>query len=222
MNVNPLFNQVKDLVNTAYLQTGVRLDERLTGYSISDAIHLDIDPAIEAVVNTELRMRQRVSVDLRELVEAAPPVEGDNFFTTFQARSANFHGGNAEAFGVHISDLELTDEVRTYLNAGVFIPGSQVEQAFTLIVFLKTPNDEIDLAKTGMIIGLDGQHRLVTYTSFQIGAGLSVDALGPPSRLDGADRPVMLYVFLTLTAFMAVNQGEAPLRWVDNRTAVIG
>lgn len=214
--------QVSAYIEAVYRATGVRLDLQLTGHGVADAVPIDIDPAMDAIVHTELLLSQRMAVDLRELVQAAPPVEGDNLFVTFSASSANFQGGNAALFGLHLTDLPLNSEIQAVLDAGVFVPGGQVSTARVIIVFVKGPEGEVSLAKTGVSIGLNPQERLVAYQTFQVQPGLASVRLNPPSRLAGADPQVILYVFLTLSAFMAVNQGEAPLGWTEDGVARIG
>jgi hypothetical protein len=118
--------------------------------------------------------------------------------------------------------LKLTPEILSVFGAGIFVPGASVSDAYQLFVFLESPDGGISLAKTGITIGLDPEGRLVAYLTFQVHPGLASVQLNPPSRMVDADSKVMLYVFLALSAFMAVNQGEAPLRWLDRGTGLIG
>jgi hypothetical protein len=215
------YNQVRALLDSLFHATGYPLDVRLTGYSIGDALHLNIDAAMEAIVRTEHRISPRMMVDLRELVHVSPPVEGGNLFITFTAESAQFLGGNAEAFGIHFTTARHPIEEQKDLDTGIFVPGAQVTDAYRLIIFLKMPTGEVSLARTGAVLGLDANARLVAYQTFNFSTGLTVER-HPPSSLAEADPQVMLYIFLTLSVFLMANQGEAPVRWEDENTVLIG
>ncbi len=217
-----LFTEVVEFINAIDLATGLPLDEWLSGYQVAEATHIDVDPAVDAIVRTELQIGGRVSVDLRELVQASPPVDGENLFVTFNADSANFHGFNAETFGIHFTHLDPDDEIVHSLQEGVFVPETVVDQAYQLVTYVRSPLEEINLARTGLAVGFDSQQRLVSYLTFEIDSDLSEARLNPPSRLAGSDRQVILYVFLVLTAFMSVNQGEAPLRIQSDGQVIIG
>jgi hypothetical protein len=225
MQNDSFYVQVSRLLDDLFLSTGYLLDQRLTGYRLAEAIHVDIDPAMEAIVRTEHRISPRMKVDLRELVNAAPPAAdtpaGDNLFVTFTAESAQFFGGNATAFGIYFTRAQPPVEEQKDLDAGVFVTGSQAVDIYRLVIFLRTPAGEVSLARTGVVLGLDPNSRLVTYQTFQFNPGLTVTRHAP-STLADADPQVMLYVFLTLSVFMTVNQGEIPLRWQDEKTMVIG
>ncbi len=216
------YEEVVEFLAEVNRATGLPLDEWLSGYRVSQAVHIDVDPAVDAIVKTELQIGGRVSVDLRELVQAAPPVNSENLFITFDAGSANFRGFNAETFGIHLTSLDSEDEFRQSLVEGVFVPGSEVERAYQLIVYVQSPNGEITLARTGIAVAFDRDGRLVSYLTFEIDSDLSEARMNPPSRLAGSDRQVILYVFLALTAFMSVNQGEAPLQTQPDGTITIG
>lgn len=219
------YRQVCELLNNLFLSSGYQLDERLTGYAVDQAVHVNIDPAMDAIVRTEHRISPRMMVDLRELIYVTPPVQedgkGNNLFVTFTAESAQFLGGNATAFGIHLTKIEPSSGEHQSLDAGIFVTGSQVTDAYRMVVFLRTPTGEVSLAKTGVVLGLDATGRLVSYQSFEFGAGLSITR-HPPSSLASGDRQVLLYVFLTLTVFLMVNQGEAALHWEDERTLIVG
>lgn len=223
------YAQVRALLDNLFLSTGYQLDERLTGYAVAEAIHVNIDPAMEAIVRTEHRISPRMMVDLRELIYVTPPLQnngegndqGNNLFITFTAESAQFLGGNATAFGIHLTKVEPSSGEHQSLDGGIFVTGSQVTDAYRMVVFLRTPTGEVSLAKTGVVLGLDANGRLVAYQSFEFGPGLSVTR-HPPSSLASADRQVLLYVFLTLTVFLMVNQGEATLRWENEKTLIVG
>jgi hypothetical protein len=217
-----LFEEVVDFIAAVNLATGLPLDEWLSGYRVAEAVHIDVDPAIEAIVRTELQIDGRVSVDLRELVEAAPPIDAKNLFVTFNADSAHFRGFNAETFGIHLTDMDPEDEIVQSLREGIFLTGAEVDHAWQLIIYVQSPNEEITLARTGIAVGFDIGGRLVSYLTFEIDPDLSEAHLNPPSRLTGSDQQVILYVFLALTAFMSVNQGEAPIRTQPDGTITIG
>lgn len=221
MQNESFYLQVRQLLDNLFLSTGFQLDARLTGRSIDDAVHVNIDPAMQAIVRTEHRISPRMMVDLREMVNVAPPVEGGNLFVTFTAESAQFLGGNATAFGIHIAHMPPPVEEQRDLDAGIFIPGGQVDDIYRLVVFLQTPAGEVSLARTGAVIGLDHHARLSAYQSFQFEPGLKVTRHAP-STLAEADEQVMLYIFLTLSVFLMVNQGEAPMRWEDEKTVMLG
>jgi hypothetical protein len=155
------------------------------------------------------------------MVNVAPPVEGGNLFVTFTAESAQFLGGNATAFGIHIALAQPPVAEQRDLDAGIFVPGAQVTDIYRLVVFLRTPTGEVSLARTGVVVGLDHHARLAAYQTFQFEPGLAVTRNAPSSLAD-ADQQVMLYVFLTLSVFLMVNQGEAPARWEDEKTVVLG
>ncbi len=217
------------LLDGLFLSSGYELDLRLTGYHVSDAIHVNIDPAMEAIVRTERRISQHMSVDLRELVDVGPPNAGaegraersSNLFVTFTAASAQFLGGNATTFGIHFTHAQPPLEEQADLDSGIFIQGTQVVDAYRLVIFLRTPSGEVSLARTGAVIGLDQNARLVSYQTFQFNAGLAVTRHAPSTLLH-ADPLAMLYIFLTLSVFMMVNQGEARAQWQDEKTMVIG
>lgn len=213
--------QVRSLVSGLYAATGYPLDQRLTGHSIQDARHVNIDPAMQAIVRTEHRISPHMMVDLRELVRVSPPVAGGNLFVTFSAESAQFMGGNASAFGIHFTEARPPLEEQKDLDAGIFVPGAQVTDVFRLVIFLQTPTGEVSLARTGAVLGLDATARLVAYQTFQFNPGLTVTRHAP-SSLDEADEQLMLYVFLTLSVFLMANQGEAPVREEQADTFVIG
>jgi hypothetical protein len=215
------YKKVRLLLDNLYNATGYPLDIRLTGYPIGDALHLNIDAAMEAVVRTEHRISPRMMVDLRELVHVSPPVDGGNLFVTFTARSAQFLGGNADAFGIHFTEARQPIEEQKDLDLGIFVTGANVTDAYRLILFLQTPTGEVSLARTGVVLGLDHNARLVAYQTFHFNPGLTVER-HPPSSLAEADPQVMLYIFLTLSVFLMANQGEAPVRWDDEKTVVIG
>jgi hypothetical protein len=219
------FSQVRRLLEDQFLSLGYRLDDKLSGYTVTNAVHLNIDPAMEAIVRTEHRIAPRMKIDLRELIHVQPPIDqaagGSNLFITFTAESAQFEGGNATAFGIHLTRVEPSDDVHEKLDDGIFVPGSMITDAFRMVVFLRTQGGEVSLAKTGVFIGLDQTGRLAAYQSFAFGPGLSV-VRHPPSSLADADPQVMLYVFLTLTVFLMVNQGEAPMRWESDQKVIIG
>lgn len=215
------YTQVRLLLQNLYQATGYPLDARLTGYSIADALHLNIDSAMEAIVRTEHRISPRMKVDLRELVHVSPPVEGGNLFVTFTAQSAQFFGGNADAFGIHFTQARHPIEEQKDLDSGVFVAGATVTDAYRLILFLHTPSGEVSLARTGVVLGLDQNARLVAYQTFNFKPGLAIERHSP-SSLAEADPQVMLYVFLTLSVFLMANQGEAPVRWEGEKTVVIG
>jgi len=231
MENNNFFAQVHSLVDSLFLQTGFRLDQQLTGYTIADAVHVNIDPAMDAVVRTEHRINARLVVDLRELIDVTPPAGspgqdpldhgGENYFITFTAESAQFLGGNATAFGIHLTHIDPSSGEYESLDGGVFVTGTHVTDAYRLIVFLRTPAGDVSLARTGAVLGLDETGRLVAYQTFQFNQGLSITR-HPPSNLSEADQQVMLYIFLTLTVFLMVNQGEASLHWQDEKTLVVG
>ena len=221
MQENSLYAQVRELLDGLFLSTGYQLDLRLTGHAIAEAVHVNIDPAMEAVVRTEHRISPRMMVDLRELVNIEPPVNGGNLFITFTADSAQFLGGNATAFGIHFTQARVPLEEQNDLDAGIFVPGAQVTDAYRLVVFLRTPSGDVSLARTGVSLGLDANARLVAYQTFQFNPGLSITRHAP-SSLGSADPQVMLYVFLSLSVFLMVNQGEAFVRWTDDKNAVIG
>ncbi len=225
MQNDSFYAQVSRLLDELFLSTGYLLDQRLTGYRLAEAIHVDIDPAMEAIVRTEHRISPRMKVDLRELVNATPPAAGspagDNLFVTFTAESAQFFGGNATAFGIYLTRAQLPVEEQKDLDAGVFVTGSQAVDIYRLVIFLRTPAGEVSLARTGVVLGLDPNGRLVSYQTFQFNVGLTVTRHAP-STLADADPQVMLYIFLTLSVFMTVNQGEIPMRWQDEKTIVIG
>jgi hypothetical protein len=214
--------QVCDFIDRMAANTGIHLDLQLSSQAVRDAVHVDIDPALAAIVRTELLLGEQMVVDLRELVRVDPPVEGGNLFITFRAGSARLQVDNAIAFGLHLTRLPLTDEVRSVFAAGVFVPGAGVEQAYQLFLYLKDPAGGINLAKTGLAIGLEPGGRLVSYVGFTIGRNLTISGINPPSRLADADRQVLLHVFLALSAFMTVHQGEAPLRRLAGGSVVIG
>lgn len=220
------YAQVRQLLNNLFQATGYSLDERLTGYSISDAVHVNIDPAMEAIVRTEHRISPKMMVDLRELVNVAPPAPLDrppseNMFITFTADSVQFMGGNATAFGIHFTKASAPMEEQKDLDAGTFVTGAQVTDAYRLVVFLRTPSGDVSLARTGVVIGLDSRGRLVAYQTFQFNPGLEISRHAP-SSLAEADPQVMLYVFLTLSVFLMVNQGEAPVIWDNRQSMIIG
>lgn len=231
MENDNFFAQVRELLNGLLLATGYPLDMRLSGYPIGEAIHINIDAAMEAIVRTEHRISPQMMVDLRELVNVAPPLPpgssdeeqsySDNLFVTFTAESAQFLGGNATAFGIHFTRAKVPVEEQQDLDAGIFVPGSQVTDAYRLVVFLRTPTGEVSIARTGVVLGLHANARLVAYQTFQFNPGLAV-ARHAPSSLAEADPNVMLYVFLTLAVFLMVNQGEAPIHWENDKTIVIG
>lgn len=214
------YDQVRALLDGLYQSTGYQLDVNLTGYPLVDAVHVNIDPAMEAIVRTEHRIAPRMKVDLRELVNVTPPVDQPNLFITFSAESAQFLGGNATAFGIHFTRVEPSSPEHEALDEGIFVPGVQVTGAYHLVIFLRTPAGEVSLARTGVVLGLDQYARLISYRTFQFNPGLSITH-HPPSSLSEADPQVMLYVFLTLSVFLMVNQGEALIRWEDG-TVVIG
>jgi hypothetical protein len=235
MQDDTFYTQVRELLDGLFLSTGFELDLRLTGYRIADATHVNIDPAMEAIVRTEHRISPKMMVDLRELVNIAPPNDAAapktaeeedgrreaNLFVTFTAKSAQFLGGNATAFGIYFTYAQVPLEEQKDLDAGIFIPGAQVVDAYRLVVFLRTPSGEVSLARTGVVIGLDQNARLVSYQAFQFNPGLTITRHAP-STLSQADPQVMLYVFLSLSVFMMVNQGEAPVRRQNEKTLVIG
>jgi hypothetical protein len=221
MTFESFYDQVRTLLDRLYQSTGYPLDTRLTGYAIGDAVHVNIDPAMEALVRTEHRISPRMSVDLRELVLVAPPVAGGNLFVTFSAHSAQFMGGNASAFGIHFTEARPPLEEQRALDEGIFVPGAQVTDVYRLVVFLQSPDGDVTLARTGVSLGLDANARLIAYQTFQFNPGLTV-IRHAPSSLAEADSQVMLYIFLTLSVFLMTNQGEAPLRWQDDQTVVIG
>lgn len=221
MGAENFYARVRELMSGLYRSTGYPLDQRLTGYPIDEAIHVNIDPAMDAIVRTEHRITPRMTVDLRELVNIAPPVEGGNLFVTFTAESAQFLGGNATAFGIHFTQARPPLQEQNDLDSGIFITGAQVTDAYRLVVFLQTPSGEVSLARTGAVIGLDHTARLVAYQTFQFNPGLTITRHAP-SSLSEADPNVMLYIFLTLTTFLMSNQGEAPLRWDDDHSVTIG
>ncbi len=221
METESFYSQVSRLLDDLFLSTGYELDQRLTGYRLAEATHVDIDPAMDAIVRTEHRISPRMNVDLRELVNVAPPAAGDNLFVTFSAESAQFLGGNATAFGIFFTRARPPLEEQQDLDAGVFVTGSQAVDVYRLVIFLRTPAGEVSLARTGVVLGLDPSGRLVTYQTFQFNPGLTITRHAP-SSLTEADPQVMLYVFLTLSIFLMVNQGEAPVHWEDEKTAVIG
>jgi hypothetical protein len=221
MENDNFYAQVRQLLDGLFLSTGFQLDKRLTGEPIAEAIHVNIDQAMEAIVRTEHRISPRMMVDLRELVNVAPPVDSRNLFITFTAESAQFLGGNATAFGIHFTAARQPVEEQKDLDAGIFVPDAQVTDAYRLVVFLRTPTGEVSLARTGVVIGLDENFRLVAYQTFQFNPGLTI-ARHAPSSLAEADAQVMLYVFLTLSVFLMVNQGEAPVRWESDTTVVVG
>jgi hypothetical protein len=226
MQNDNFYAQVRALLNNLFLTTGNQLDLSLTGYSIDDAVHLNIDPAMAAIVRTEHRIAPRMLVDLRELVKVAPPIEeemggGENLFITFTAESAQFEGGNATAFGIHCTRLESSAAEIEELDGGIFVPGFAVTDAFRLVVFLRAPSGDVSLARTGVVLGLNENGRLIAYQSFQFNPGLSTTSHAP-SSLAEADSNVMLYIFLTLSVFMTVHQGETTLRWENENAAVIG
>jgi hypothetical protein len=235
MQEENFYAQVRELLNGLFLSTGYELDLSLTGYRIADAVHINIDPAMEAIVRTEHRISPKMMVDLRELVNVVPPKEAavrkadggedgdraDNLFVTFTSRSAQFLGGNVTAFGIFLTYAPVPREEQKDLDSGVFIPGSQVVDAYRLVIFLRTPAGEVSLARTGAVIGLDPGARLVSYQTFQFNPGLTITRHAP-STLNEADPQVMLYVFLALSVFMMANQGEAPVRWQDKNTLVVG
>lgn len=226
MQHETFYAQVRQLLTSLAQATGYQLDKRLTGYSIADALHINIDPAMEAFVRTEHRISPQMMVDLRELINVMPPTgedesAGNNLFITFTAESAQFLGGNVTAFGVHFTRASTPLEEQQDLDSGIFVPGTQVTDAYRLITFLRTPTDEVSLARTGVVLGLDSSGRLVAYQTFQFNPGLTI-ARHAPSSLAEADPQVMLYVFLTLSIFLAMNQGETPIRWENEKNAVIG
>jgi hypothetical protein len=226
MENDNFYAQVRQLLNSLYLATGYPLDQRLTGYLVSEAMHVNIDPAMEAIVRTEHRISPKIMVDLRELVNVAPPAPPDgppseNLFITFTAQSAQFLGGNATAFGIHFTKANMPAAEQQDLDAGTFITGAQVTDVYRLIIFLRTPMGEVSLARTGVVIGLDKSGRLVAYQTFQFNPGLTVTRHAPSSLAD-ADSQVMLYVFLTLSVFLMANQGEATVSWNDHQGVVIG
>jgi hypothetical protein len=213
--------QVGDFIESVNKLIGFRPDLKLSGYSVAEAVHLNIDPAMDAIVRTELQLNGQMAVDLRELVSASPPVDADNLFITFQAGSANYQGEDTTSLGIHMTRLKLNAEILSVFTAGIFVPGASVSDAYQLFVFLKNSGG-VSLAKTGVIIGLDPEGRLVAYLTIQVQPGLASVQLNQPSRMAGADPKVMLYVCLALSAFLAVNQGEAPLRWLDDCMGLIG
>ena len=221
MQNDNFYQQVRQLLDSLFLSTGYQLDLRLTGRAVADAVHVNIDPAMQAIVNTEHRISERMMVDLREMVNVAPPVEGGNLFVTFTAESAQFLGGNATAFGIHLTHAQPPVEEQRDLDSGIFIPGGQVDDIYRLVVFLRTPAGEVSLARTGVVIGLDHHARLAAYQSFQFEPGLRITRHAP-SSLANADQQAMLHIFLTLSVFLMVNQGEAPMQWQDEKTVLLG
>lgn len=220
------YAQVRQLLSSLFLATGYQLDLRLTGYPIGGATHVNIDPAMEAIVRTEHRISPRMEVDLRELVNVTPPTlpgSGplDNLFITFTAESVQFLGNNATAFGIHFTKASTPMEEQKDLDAGTFVPGAQATDVYRLVTFLRTPTGEVSLARTGAVIGLDASGRLVAYQTFQFNPGLEITRHAP-SSLAEADSQVMLYIFLTLSVFLMVNQGEAPVTWNDHQSLMIG
>ncbi len=222
------YAQVRQMLAGLAISTGYQLDTRLTGYPIADAVHVNIDPAMNALVRTEHRISPRMMVDLRELVNVAPPIidedtqDGNhNLFVTFTAESAQFLGGNATAFGIHFTHAVPPVAEQQDLDAGIFVPGAQVTDIYRLVVFLRTPTDEVSLARTGVSLGLDHSGRLVAYQTFQFNPGLTLTRHSP-SSLSEADPQVMLYVFLTLAVFLAANQHEAPVKREDEKNIMIG
>jgi hypothetical protein len=235
MQGDTFYTQVRELLDGLFLSTGYELDQRLTGYRIADAVHINIDRAMEAIVRTEHRISSQMMVDLRELVNIAPPKEtattdgdvdgarnrAENLFITFTAQSAQFLGGNATAFGIYCTYAQVPLEEQKDLDSGVFITGAQVVDSYRLIVFLRTPSEEVSLARTGVVIGLDPSARLVSYQTFQFNPGLTITRHAP-STMSEADPQVMLYVFLTMSVFMMVNQGEASIHRQDEKTFIVG
>ena len=51
------YAQVRTLLDNLFLSTGYQLDERLTGYAVSEAIHVNIDPAMEAIARDLAQQR---------------------------------------------------------------------------------------------------------------------------------------------------------------------
>jgi hypothetical protein len=220
------YNLVRELLNGLFLSTGHQLDLWLTGYAIGDAVHLNIDPAMSAVVRTEHRIAPQMLVDLRELVNVAPPIPpdmggGENLFITFTAESAQFQGGNATAFGIFYTRLPDSAEEIEELDSGIFVPGKVVTAAYRLIVFLRAPSGDVSLAATSVILGLDENGRLIAYQAYQFNPGMTLTP-HPPSSMSDADPNVMLYIFLTLSVFMMVHQGETIIHWENDNFAVIG
>ncbi len=172
-------------------------------------------------MRTEHRISPRMHVDLRELINVAPPIARENLFITFSAESAQFLGGNATAFGIHFTLARAPLEEQRDLDNGIFVRGTQVTDVYRLIIFLQTPAGEVSLARTGVVLGLDHKARLVAYQTFQFNPGLTITRHSP-SSLAEADPQVMLYVFLTLSVFLMANQGEAPVRFESEQNVLIG
>ena len=222
MSENQFRRKVERYLETVELYTGLRLDERLSGISVARAVEINIAPALAAIVRTEHLIDERLKIDLRELVDAKPPVEAENLFITFSASSADFQGGNVDNFGIHMTRQEPEAAVRSALQAGVFVPGAQVEQIYQMVIFVEQPDREIGIARTGVAVGMDELGRLVAYLTFETNKGLRASVDNPPSSARQSDRQVLLYVFLALAAFLAANQGEAPLQRTNDSSVIIG
>lgn len=222
MSENQFRRKVERYLETVELYTGLRLDERLSGISVARAVEINIAPALAAIVRTEHLIDERLKIDLRELVDAKPPVEAENLFITFSASSADFQGGNVDNFGIHMTRQEPEAAVRSALQAGVFVPGAQVEQIYQMVIFVEQPDREIGIARTGVAVGMDELGRLVAYLTFETNKGLRASVDNPPSSARQSDRQVLLYVFLALAAFLAANQGEAPLQRTNEGSVIIG
>jgi apolipoprotein N-acyltransferase len=91
-----------------------------------------------------------------------------------------------------------------------------------MVIFVAQPDREIGIARTGVAVGMDELGRLVAYLTFETNKGLRASVDNPPSSARQSDRQVLLYVFLALAAFLAANQGEAPLQRTNEGSVIIG
>lgn len=203
-------------------ETGVWLDQHFTGHSIAEAYHIEVSPAVSAIMRTEIALGTRVDAgtkvrfDLKELKDVRPPVPGDNLFVTFMVTSLSEPDGQTLAFALHLTRLQPGEEA-TLLAAHTFKPEAVLEEAYSVIVYALSTTGEMRLAVTRVLIGLEASGELAAY---------HVVGLGAPGRLGQQASPpsdqLMFLLFLSLSAFMMVNQGEAALEQSGERKASIG